>query len=101
MGFTKNARTTDHILTFKTLIDKCNSGRKMYTCFVDFKKAFDSVGGRALMYKLLKHYIGGNLRRLPELQRLSTESRCQPAMAEPKSMGLRHVMGIRVTKNVT
>jgi len=43
-GFRKDFRTTDnlfilHILTKQTRFQK----KKLYTCFVDFKKAFDTV----------------------------------------------------------
>ncbi len=61
IGFTKDCRTSDHILTLKTLIDKYTQGnsKKLYTCFIDFRKAFDSVWRNGLMYKLLKADIGG------------------------------------------
>ena len=48
--------------TFETLIDKyvnCHQ-RKVYACFVDFRKAFDSVWHDGLLYKLLKINIRGN-----------------------------------------
>ena len=38
--------TSDHILTLKTIINKYVTdlkGKKHYSCFIDFKKAFDSV----------------------------------------------------------
>ncbi len=61
IGFTKDCRTSDHILTLKTLIDKYTQGKtkKLYACFIDFRKAFDSVWRNGLMYKLLKSDIGG------------------------------------------
>ena len=45
IGFTKNARTSDHMFVMKSLTDKCINvtGGKLYFCFVDFRKAFDSV----------------------------------------------------------
>ena len=46
IGFQKNSRTSDHILTLKTIVNKYvvdQKGKKLYTCFVDFQKAFDSV----------------------------------------------------------
>ena len=42
--FQKNNRTSDHILTLKAVVNKCvadQKGKKLYTCFVDFQKAFD------------------------------------------------------------
>ena len=44
IGFSPNHRTSDHIFTLRTLIDKYVNHvakGKLYTCFIDFKKAFD------------------------------------------------------------
>ena len=62
IGFLANNRTADHVLTLRTLIDKyvnCHQ-KKVYACFVDFRKAFDSVWHDGLLYKLLKIIIRGN-----------------------------------------
>ena len=42
-GFRKGYRTTDHIFILKTLINKYiyNCKKKLFVCFVDFRKAFD------------------------------------------------------------
>ena len=44
-----------------TLIDKYVKKLKLplYVCFVDFKKAYDSVWRQALLYKLLRLNING------------------------------------------
>ena len=63
IGFLPNHRTTDHISFLRILIDKYvthTTKGKLYTCFVDFKKAFDSIWHDGLLYKLLKYKIGGN-----------------------------------------
>ena len=55
IGFQKNARTSDPLLTLKTVVNKYVSdkkGKRLYTCFIDFKKAFDSVWHKGLFYKL-------------------------------------------------
>ena len=59
LGSTRKARTSDHIFILKTLIDKyCKAGKgKLYTCFVDFRKAFDSVLHSGLKLKLLRTEI--------------------------------------------
>ena len=62
IGFLANNRTADHVLTLRTLIDKyvnCHQ-TKVYACFVDFRKAFDSVWHDGLLFKLLKINIRGN-----------------------------------------
>ena len=46
IGFQENTRMSGHILTLKTIINKYvmgQKGKKLYSCFIDFKKAFDSV----------------------------------------------------------
>ena len=46
IGFVENHRTTDHVFTLNTMISKRASTTrqgKIYTCFVDFKKAYDTV----------------------------------------------------------
>jgi len=62
LGFCKGAQTNDHILTLKTIIDKYRSQKpgKLLACFVDLRKAFDSVCRTALLYKLTKLGIRGN-----------------------------------------
>ena len=66
IGFLPNNRTADHVLTLRTLIDKyvnCHH-EKVYACFVDFRKAFDSVWHDGLLYKLLQNNVGGNFYNL-------------------------------------
>jgi hypothetical protein len=61
IGFCKKTRTSDHMFVLKTLIQKyINNGKKLFACFVDFKRAFDSVLHAALFYKLQQLQIGGN-----------------------------------------
>ena len=65
-GFKKNHRTTDNIFILKSLITKYvksklkKSGNYLFSCFIDFSKAFDSVWREGLFYKLLLLGIGGN-----------------------------------------
>ena len=60
IGFTKGKRTSDHMFILKSLIDKhTQKGSKpLYTCFVDFRRAFDTVNHKALFYKLCKIGVG-------------------------------------------
>ena len=61
LGFHKGAQTNDHILTLKTTIDKYTKVQKtnLLTCFVDLKKAFDTVTRDLLLYKIVKLGIRG------------------------------------------
>ena len=55
-GFCKGAQTSDHIFTLNTCIEKYVKvqRKRLYSCFVDFQKAFDTVSREALLYKLNK-----------------------------------------------
>ena len=58
LGFRKGFRTADQVFTLKTLTDQAFSkGKKLYTCFVDFSKAYDTVWREGLFYKLLNYGI--------------------------------------------
>ena len=61
LGFCQGAQTADHIFTLTTCIEKyVTKGRKrIYSCFVDYAKAFDSVCREALLYKLWKMGVQG------------------------------------------
>ena len=57
-GFCKNAQTSDHIFTLSTCIEKYTKTKntRIFSCFVDFHKAFDTISREALLYKL--HELG-------------------------------------------
>ena len=62
LGFCKGAQTVDHIFTLNTCIEKYVhhlKGNRLYTCFVDFRKAFDSIPREALLQKLSTYGING------------------------------------------
>ena len=61
IGFSKKARTSDHIFVLKTLIDKYvnSKGGKLFACFVDLRKAFDTVIHVGIRYKLISYGISG------------------------------------------
>ena len=62
IGFRKKCRTSDHILTLKNIVKKYVTigKKKLYVCFVDFEKAFDSVWHKGLFKKLHDYGIHGN-----------------------------------------
>ena len=62
IGFKQKARTTDHIFVLKLIIDKYGlnkSKRNLHICFIDFKKAYDSVWHDGLILKLLESDVRG------------------------------------------
>ena len=64
-GFRKDCRTTDNIFIMKTLINKYKlQGKKLFVCFIDFKKAFDNVWRAGLFFKLYYNDIDGKILKL-------------------------------------
>ena len=61
LGFREGNRTSDaHIILYSLIRHYChNNGRKLYSCFVDFKKAFDSIPRGLLFEKLLNLGVKG------------------------------------------
>ena len=67
MDLKKPNRTSDHILTLKAVVNKYvvdQKGKTLYTCFVDFQKAFDSIWHDDLFRKLENKDINGNFLKL-------------------------------------
>ena len=62
-GFRKNFSTCDHIFSLYVLIwmYKKIIKKKLYCCFVDYRKAFDTVPRLHLWYKLLSQGINGKI----------------------------------------
>ena len=65
IGFRKGFRPADHVFTLKTMIDQAFSNKKkLYTCFVDFKKAYDTIWRDGLYYKLIQNGVNNGFIRL-------------------------------------
>lgn len=63
-GFRKKRRTTDQLFILRHIIQRCKlQQQQLYCCFVDFKKAYDSVDRQLLMQELIQRGIGGNMLR--------------------------------------
>ena len=77
-GFQEKRGTRDAIALFKLIIQRALAvNRKIYACFVDYKKVFDKIG-HARMLKILKKYailIRKICRSLKELI-FVTKSKC-------------------------
>ena len=61
IGFSKKSRTSDHIFVLKCIIEKYlkTDTKKLFVCFVDFHKAFDTVIHPGIRYKLVRNGING------------------------------------------
>ena len=55
---------------------------KVYLCFVDFRKAFDSVLHDGLLYKLLQYNVGGKFLSL--IKSLYANSTCSVRLGSKK-----------------
>ena len=65
-GFRRGYSTIDQIFILDTVIQDVlkTKKKKLYACFIDFKKAFDSVPRAALWYKMHRCGIKGNFLRI-------------------------------------
>ena len=63
IGFSREARTSDHIFVVNTLINKVVrfQSKQLFTAFIDFRKAFDKVDRKFLLLKLWSYDIEGPL----------------------------------------
>jgi hypothetical protein len=87
IGFMKKSRTSDNMFILRTLIDKTKiiGQSKLFCCFVDFRKAFDTVvhpslflkltdlGVNGLFYKKLKNMYDNSVLRIKIENTLSPE----------------------------
>ena len=100
-GFRSGYSTVDNIFVLKTIIDHFNnSGKKLYTCFIDFRKAFDYVSRTCLWYKLIKMGLRGNILNIiqsmysqvissvrdPVTHNLSAEFECKIGLRQGESL---------------
>jgi exonuclease III len=95
IAYKANSRTSDHIFVLKSMIDKqLKKERKpLYACFIDFKKAFDSIPHEALFYKLATVGIGGNthnlIRDMYKKTQLCVKVGSQMSNSFPSNIGVR------------
>ena len=74
--FKRKARTSDHMFVLKTIIDKyCNSKEgRVFACFVDFQKAFDTVIHTGIKIKLIKMGVGSKFYNVVKSMYSSSEA---------------------------
>ena len=61
-GFKANYGTVDAIFTLNSFIQRqLGENKKLYCCFVDLQKCFDSIYRNGLWYKLIKYNVSGKL----------------------------------------
>lgn len=61
-GFREGYSTQDHIFVFNELIQiYLNQNKRLYCCFIDYKKAFDTINRSLLWGKLIEKEINGKI----------------------------------------
>lgn len=61
-GFRQGVGTVDAIFSLQSIIEKhLSNNKKLYCCFVDYRKAFDSVNRNFLFKKLIKLGVRGKM----------------------------------------
>ena len=94
IGFEKESRPADHLFVLKTLIDSYNNkGKKVYACFVDFQKAFDSVWRTGLFYKLIKNNMSLNFIKL--IQNMYEKTNCSIKLKNGTSRSFQTCRGVQ------
>ncbi len=74
-GFKVNCRTTDVFILSSLIARQKFKKKPLFTCFVDFTKAFDYISRSALYYKLIKRSVNGKLKNI--IYRMYNQATCQ------------------------
>jgi hypothetical protein len=75
-GFRPKHSTVDHLVTLRVIMKESRlQGKTLYCCFVDFKKAFDTIPRNELWNRMVE--IGMPLEYRAAIARLYEEVRCQ------------------------
>ena len=100
IGFCKDFRAADHVFTLKTLVDQAfQSKESLYVCFVDFKKAYDSVWRDGLFHKLLSNGVSPKFVRL--LRNIYKSSSLAIKMTEGRSSTFPSNVGLKQGCNLS
>jgi hypothetical protein len=63
MGFVSRRRTIDNVFVIQTIVDKYLRFKKgrVFWCFIDFEKVFDSINRETLWYKMRMKGTSSNM----------------------------------------
>ena len=99
-GFKKDHSTIDHIFTLKSLIDLyLYKKKRIYCCFIDYSKAFDTIPIYKLWTKLLICNINGNIFKL--VQNLYKKAKSSVIMNGKLSDSFPYQTGVRQGDNLS
>ena len=95
IGFRKNYRTADHLLTLKAVVKKyvTKGANKIYACFVDLKKAYDSINHQKLFTHLRKLGLNGKL--LDLVENIYSKTKCAIKVNGKITNSFKYAKGVR------
>ena len=96
IGFKKGFRTTDHLFTLKSLLHRHVIQQlkgKVYACFVDLKKAYDTVWHENLFMRLSGYGIDGNF--LFILKKIYQQTKCAVKIGSKYTQFFEYKRGLR------
>ena len=96
IGFLPGLRTTDHIFSMRTIIDKHvihTPKGKLFCCFIDLRKAFDSVWHHGLFKKRLHCGITGSF--CNTLFNMYSNSKCSIKFGSKRTDYFAYQRGVR------
>ena len=93
-GFRKDHRTTDQVFVLRTLIERARADRQpLYSCYVDFKKAYDTIPRDLLWLKLQRIGVHGEFLRA--VQALYAEVPMGVQLADGMSTTFQSLLGVK------
>lgn len=99
-GFKPGHSTTDHIFALYTIIDFFLSQKKrLYCCFIDYRKAFDVIDRALLWQRVIGHGIGGKV--LIVLKNLYSGAKSCVRLKDEHSETFPCTIGVRQGENLS
>ncbi len=93
-GFRKDHRTTDQVFVLRTLIEQSRAKKQpLYSCYVDFKKAYDTIPRDLLWVKLQRIGVHGDFLR--GIQALYAEVPMGVQFADGLSSTFNSLLGVK------
>ncbi|CAM4940035.1 unnamed protein product [Rotaria socialis] len=93
-GFRKDRSTVHQILTLRLLAEKAKrQGKKIYSCFIDFQKAFDTIKHK-IIWAMLKSY-GVDAKMITLLQKIYEKSQSAVRIGRDNGEWFRTDVGTR------
>ena len=95
IGFTAKNRCPDHIFTLRSVVNKYVEDQKgkVYACFIDFRKAFDTVWHDGLFHKLQEIGINGHF--LETLKNIYKNTKCAVKLDDKLTQFFQCKKGVR------